>query len=726
MIKSEAGSRKSEVRMKNKKAAILFYFIFFAFCCSPLAFYGKAFAKDGAEHGISTITDIEVLDYAVKIKADGPIKYSLNKSDDPFRIKLELENVSLGKFKNRIFSYKAGITDIMPSQTEKPNRAVHLDILLQSPAGIKPELLDNTLTLFVEHEEKALQDEVVSLASPSDTEDGPEGETAGEITDVLFESTGNGTELIIRGDGPMPDPSVFDLDGRLIIDIPGVTMGAPLPSQNMPPVHDIRYREDDDKTRFILDLEANAGRSVFTVDDEVVVDFASKSASSEKTDSTKRKEDSAAKQKEGGEQQPEANNRKSGLVSLDFQDADIIPILRLLSDVSGYNIVVHPDVKGKITMKLLNVPWEQAMDIILKTFGLEKVVEGNIIRVAPIAVFVREREEATKFKQSKAEETAGIIESRPFPINYADVSVVEGTIKNANILTKQGSISSDKRTSTIVINDLSSTFPKIEELLKTLDKPTPQVLIEARIVEINTSDTKDLGIQWGLNYKPSTDLFSVGGLSGLTKGPFTGNSFAVDFPGSSGVGSGSGFTFGILNPARTLGLDVQLSALESVSKGKIISTPRIVTLDSEKAKIMQGTSEPYPQLSGASGNVSAAFKDVALTVEVTPHITPDGSVGMEVSVVKEDILSTVQISGSQVPRTSKVESKTKVLIQSGETIVIGGVQRKNITDSSSGVPGLKDIPLLGWLFKNKSVSDKTSELLIFITPRIMEKTAGGK
>jgi type IV pilus assembly protein PilQ len=200
----------------------------------------------------------------------------------------------------------------------------------------------------------------------------------------------------------------------------------------------------------------------------------------------------------------------------------------------------------------------------------------------------------------------------------------------------------------------------------------------------------------------------------------------VDLPaGSVAAGSGSGFTFGLLSADGTFGLDLQISALETLGKTTIIANPRVVTSDNEKAVIMQGTSEPFPKLT-TEGTISTEFKDVVLSTEVTPHITPAGSISMLINVKKEDILGTVNIGGSQVPRTSKVESNTKVLIQNGETVVIGGVYRKTETDTDSGVPGLMKIPILGWLFKNNSVREETRELLIFLTPRIMEQSAAAK
>jgi type IV pilus assembly protein PilQ len=371
-------------------------------------------------------------------------------------------------------------------------------------------------------------------------------------------------------------------------------------------------------------------------------------------------------------------------------------------------------------MKLLNVPWDQALDIILKTFSLGKAVENNIIRIAPHTAFAKESEDAAKAEESELK--AVPLETKIFPISYADVKDIEKAIKDAKILSSRGSISVDKRTSAVAINDVASGLTKIEGLLATLDKATPQVLIEARIVEAFTSDVRSLGIQWGIS--TAGDNIVAGGISqGTTtnQGPFTGNNFMVDLP--SPEGAAGGIAFGILNSARTKGLELVISALETVGKSKTVSNPRVVTTDNEKATILQGESVPFPKIDVQSGQISAEYKDVAITIEVTPHITPTDSITMSVLVRKEDIKGFVPMGqGVLAPRTDKIEGNTKVLIQDGETLVIGGVFKKKKIEDSTGIPVLMKIPILGWLFKNKSTSEETTELLIFITPRVLEKT----
>jgi type IV pilus assembly protein PilQ len=271
----------------------------------------------------------------------------------------------------------------------------------------------------------------------------------------------------------------------------------------------------------------------------------------------------------------------------------------------------------------------------------------------------------------------------------------------------------------MLVRDVESVFPQVENLLATLDRPTPQVMIEARIVEVNTSDVKELGIQWGTFLKGTNTLTSLGGFTGLNKGPFTGENFLVDFPGGASTGSGGGFSFGILNPAKTMGLDLQLSAVEELGKGKVISNPRIMTVDNGKAKILQGKSIPIRKLT-TEGTISTEFKDISLELNVQPHITPDNSISISLEIKKEELdLTLPSIEG--VPGTDKKEAKTDVIIKDGETIVIGGIYKINNFNQTTGIPGLMKIPILGWLFKKYKDEVTTNELLIFITPRIVQK-----
>ncbi|MEW6214954.1 MAG: secretin N-terminal domain-containing protein, partial [Nitrospirota bacterium] len=506
--------------------------LLYALCSLLIAFWGCATTssvKGSSQLKEALITGIDIQDHTVTLTVNKPFVYTIFRSDDPYKIVIELPDVSIGAFNNRIVSDKAGITEIVPSQVGSPSFMARLEMLLQTPSMVEPEYKNNTLIIRIKKEELPIE-----VKEEKELEEVKEAKEEGaeiplpkatEITNILFEKSAEIVKVLIKGNGSMT-PSVFPLDNYIVIDIPDVVMNVPLPSAVISPLKGIRSGKYKDKIRLVFDLKEKTDFDVAAIGDSIVIALSPPIAQM------------AEEKIEAAEITPITEGRYTGKkISLDFQDADIIPIFRLLADISGYNIVVSPEVKGKLTMKLINVPWDQALDLILKTFSLGKSVEGNIIRIAPHTVFTRESEEAAKAKE--AEIKAEPLDTKIFPISYADVSDVEKAVKDSKILTPRGSISVDKRTSSMVINDVPSVFPQIENLLTTLDKPTPQVMIEARIVEVNTSDVRDLGIQWGFFLRSTDNLISFRGLSGLGAGPFTGSNFLVDFPATVSPGSGS-------------------------------------------------------------------------------------------------------------------------------------------------------------------------------------------
>jgi type IV pilus assembly protein PilQ len=719
--------------------------------------WGCATAKSGAKDGLklqepTVITGIEIQDNMLTIKADKPFIYTIYKPGDPYKMVIDLPDVSLGTFNKKIISRKNGITEITPSQINSPSLMARLELLLQTPSVIEQAYKSNILIITIKEDPSLMKAEaprdikVTNILT--DPEASPKGEirpvpatvqsetsrttplpNATEISSITFEQGAKALKLVIKGNGSMI-PNVFPLDDRIVIDISDVVLNTMLPPAVVSPVKGIRSGKHDDKLRLVLDLKEQTSFDVAAIGDSIIVTLknpgtefpgVSMSQSSSGKDET-------APEAEEAKISPELSGSKcadflSGRenVNFDFQDQDIVPVLRLFADISSCNLFIHPDVKGKATMKFRDVPWTKALDTILKTFSLDKSVEGNIIRIAPNSVFAKESEE--KAKVLEAQVKAEPLETKIYSISYADVAIVENAIKSSKILTSRGSISVDKRTSSMLVKDVATVFPEVENILTTLDKPTPQVLVEARIVEVNTNSERDIGIQWGVNFQTPNTLASAGGLNGVptvSPGPFTGKNYLVDFPSkSAGALSGSGFAFGIINPQHTLGLDMQLSAIETMGNLKVISNPKVLTVDNGKAKILQGKSVPVRKLT-TEGTVSTEFKDVTLELNVVPHITPDRSISMAIEIKKEELDPTVP-SVEGVPGTDKKEANTNVIVKDGETIVIGGMYKVTTNDSESGVPGLMKIPILGWLFKSHTVTSGTNELLIFITPRILDK-----
>jgi type IV pilus assembly protein PilQ len=679
-------------RQNLRSILAIFVFISLIICSSA---YG----------GAVQIKDIEMGEKGLKVDIDGPFDNYRVYKPYPFKVVLEIDGVGIGRFKERLMPEKGIMSEISLFEMKEPNIGVHLEILLSYPSNIRAERVGNAILISVDS--KALDDK-------------KEVQKAGEIVAVVFDKTDETVDLIVKGDGPMPEPDVIALDGKVLIDIPNVSMRASMPSRIPPPVKNIKYETRKDGIRLILDIHGKVENEVSTFDDEIVISFLSNKKIS-------LAENRGSKNSETKNQDTIQNLKRSNLVSMDFQDADVVPVLRLLADVSGYNIVVHPDVKGKITLKLMNVPWQQALDVVTKTFNLEKIVEGNVIRVIPRKLFEEEMKSIAEAEIAK--ETAHA-ETRIFVVNYADVEKAKESIEKAGII-KKDNISIDKRTRSIIIKDTQANLKAVEELIEKIDKPTSQVLIEARIVEMSSTFTRELGVQWGFEWLSSNLRTSLGGSvdspgsqTGLssTRPNVTGGQFpvAINLPAKDAT---SAITFGYLNAAQTFGLDLRLSAFQDIGKSKVLSNPRIITADNQKAQIILGESVPYGEreVSGNQVTISTKFKDVAIIIEVIPQITTDDVISLNVNTKKEDLRRFVDIGqGTLAPHTDKVEAATSVLIKNGETMVIGGILKKKESDSTSGVPGLMNIPILGWLFKKKAVDESNTEVLIFITPRIIK------
>jgi type IV pilus assembly protein PilQ len=431
-------------------------------------------------------------------------------------------------------------------------------------------------------------------------------------------------------------------------------------------------------------------------------------------------------------------------ISMDFKDADLTNVFRIIAEVSNLNIITADDVKGKVSLRLVNVPWDQALDIVLRSKSLGAAQEGNVLRIAPLASLRKEEQDRfdaqKQVDQSRQEALNRAAEVKAtqeavfdtIPVSYSKAS--ELLVKIKPLASKFGKLDSDDRTNVLIIRDLPQNIAEVKALVATLDTATPQVLIEARIVEVDTNFTRELGIQWGGSYRAgagntkfgmmgpqdSTGAPLPGGaVIAATTNPFTATvpvpSYAVNLPAAIGQGSGGGIAFGILKD--NLRLDLSLSALEASGKGKIISSPKIVTTDNKEATIEQGTQIPYSTVSASGTNVQ--FIDATLSLKVTPHITPDGRVSMKLEA-KNDSQGEVA-PGSTTPSINKKKATTEVLIRDGETTVIGGILQITRTENRSGVPWLSKIPVLGYLFRKDTNTTRNRELLIFITPKILKQ-----
>jgi type IV pilus assembly protein PilQ len=391
-------------------------------------------------------------------------------------------------------------------------------------------------------------------------------------------------------------------------------------------------------------------------------------------------------------------------ISLDFSDADIRQVFRLLEDVSHDNFIIPDDVTGKMTIKLVNVPWDQALCEILDSKNLYMGREGNIIRIMSKDKKAKKDKDETEAK--KLEEEKLEIETEVIDINYSAPAEIATQLNS--IKSDKGKISTDARTNKIIIYDNKARIKQMKELIAKIDIPEKQVMIEARIVEASSSFTRDLGVQWGIHYTDGAAALGFNavdsGLGGIVTPPPTSG-----FQKNDSSGGSVGMSFGKLTS--NIKLDLRLSAAATSGQIKIISTPKVVTLNNKPAKIAQGQSIPY-QTTSAEGT-KTEFVEAALTLEVTPHITSDGSVSMKIKATNNTP------GNGTPPPINKKEATTELQVKNGETTVIGGIYVDSDTEDNKGVPFLSDIPLIGWLFKSNTKTKSKTELLIFITPKII-------
>ncbi len=395
-------------------------------------------------------------------------------------------------------------------------------------------------------------------------------------------------------------------------------------------------------------------------------------------------------------------------ISLIFDNADIRNLLQLIAEVSDLNIVASDEVKGNLSIRLIDVPWDQALDVILDTKQLGMLRNGNVVRILPKDK-IRQMEES-ELASAKNRRELEPLETEVYSISYTDLGNIAGSVRE--MMTDRGRLTQDERNKKLIVKDIPPVLKEIGNLIEILDTPERQVMIEARIVEANSDYTRDLGINWGIHHTNPGSAFNAlnVGLGGqfLTPVPDAGSA-------SSGAGLGSFIQFGELGVDKTV-IDLRISALESAGKGKIISRPRVTTLNGQEAVITQGTTIPY-QTSGADGP-KTEFVDAVLELQVTPIINPDNTIIMEINASNSAPGET--FTSADLPGINKKEAKTKVLVLDGETTVIGGIFVEDDRESESGVPWLGRLPVLGYLFKSQSVEKRRSELLIFITPRILE------
>jgi type IV pilus assembly protein PilQ len=580
------------------------------------------------------------------------------------------------------------------------------------------------------------------------------------LTKVEAKPDGGRLTLVLTGNGVFDHTVKMIGDRRMVLDMPHIqseghqsqlAVGHALLSR-------VRFGYHPDKVRLVLDLAQPAEHSITSIDGRLTLTLEPKSilsmndAKAAESDVVASAEQAAAPQSmlvshkapkalfrvqpvqltaetvQKDERKPETNEVVNGSsryigrrISLDFQQADISNVLRLIAEVSGFNIVVGEGVKNKVTMKLANVPWDQALDMLLKMNALGMIRQGNIVWVDTLQNIAKQQDEEARAKDSKAK--AEPIVTRVFYIRNLNATEVQTSLRQN--LSPRGTMTVSAASNALIISDTESKLEVLRQLLDGVDLEVPQVQIEARIVQADTTYTRSLGVQWGiqnvnqLGAASGTSAFKTG-----TTGAFGAqvSDFLINLPANPGLPSvpGAGFSIGKTDGAM---LDVRLSAGELLGLTKVIAAPKITTLDKRDAKIAQGESIPF-QTTSLQGT-QTTFVDANLELNVTPQIT-----SRDPKEIGKQILMKVRATRNAVgarsnpagPSIDRREATTQVLVRDGETMVIGGVFVDTQSNNVAGIPYLSRIPVLGWLFKNKTENVSKQELLIFLTPTIVRST----
>ena len=548
----------------------------------------------------------------------------------------------------------------------------------------------------------------------------PVTDIASEITDLQFQRTGEGEgRLTLQLTDPSVDVNVFSEGGDIKVQFADTTV----------PERLMRRYDVTDFATPVTSVDVNTSERGATLTLKNTGDF---DYLAYQTDNTYVLSIKPLTKKEVEERKNEftyAGDR----ISLNFQDIEIRAVLQLIADFTELNLVASDTVQGRITLRLQNVPWDQALELVLKTKGLDKRQIGNVLMVAPAAELAeRERQQIEANKQIAE---LAPLQSEFVRIRYASAANVvqlfqSGSEEGGSLISPRGSVIVEPRTNSLIITETAPKLAEIRGLIELVDIPIRQVMIEARIVIAQSDATKNLGIEWGGAYLNTNNdnITSVSGntdnVVNLNESVINGTQPQVDFPGALlvdlGVTRSSGFAVGFTSG--DLFLTAELSALEAAGQGEVVSQPKVITGDKQQASIKSGTEVPY-QESSASGETTTSFKDAVLSLEVTPNITPDDRIMLELQVNQDSIGELVPSGqGGFIPSIDTTQLNTQVLVGNGETVVLGGVFKTEDIESVEKVPFFGDLPYIGAFFRNESTSSKKTETLIFITPRILADT----
>ena len=689
----------------------------------------KAQAADPTKLEAIDVQTLSGQQVQLKLRMSGPAPEPLPFTiDKPARIAFDLPNTTLALTSRRIDVRSGGVDTVLAAEANGRTRlVVNVDSLM--PYTTKVE--GNTITVTLGRQPG---DALASASAAPRAGSGaaaPPAERAIRTIDFRRGTDGTG-RVIVQLTDPRTPVNVRQEGNQVVVDFAGTFMPKNLMRRYdvmdfATPVQTVDAIRVEGSSRLVITAQGDFEQLAYQSDNQYTVEIKpslKRSAAEEKKEYT-------------GER-----------LTLNFQDIDVRSVLQLLADTSGQNIVVSDSVTGNLTLRLQNVPWDQALDIVLRTKGLDKRRQDNVIIIGPTDELAS-REKAELAARKEVQELSPI-HSEFLQVNYAKVADLAKMIRPTtgtgagaggknSLLSARGSLSIDERTNTLLVQDTAENLMEIRRLVQTLDVPVRQVLIEARIVIVSDTFERDLGAQFGVTSAQTngshgllavsgngtaTDTMVQSGLTNLGNGqaitpvatPALANRYMVNLPAANTNGS-----IGIALLGGSYLVDLALSAAENEGKSETISSPRVITANQKQATIMQGVEIPY-QESASSGATTTQFKNAVLSLKVTPLITPDNRVILDLDVSDDSVGQNVQsATGGSVPSIDTREVITQVLVGDGQTVVLGGILETTKSYQANKVPWLGDIPILGHLFKSTTNIDNKSELLIFITPKILRE-----
>jgi type IV pilus assembly protein PilQ len=690
-------------------------------CVALLAIALRAHAADPNKLEAIDVQTLSGQQVQLKLRMSGPAPEPLPFTiDKPARIAFDLPNTVLALASRRIDVRSGGVDTVLVAEANGRTRmVVNVDTLI--PYTTKVDGNNIIVTLGSQPGDAAASSAVARAGGGSS---GAPVERA--ISTIDFRRGADGTgRVIVQLTDPRTPVNVRQEGNQVVVDFAGTLMPKNLMRRYdvtdfATPVQSVDAIRVDGSSRLVITSQGDFEQLAYQSDNQYTVEIKpslKRVAADDKKEYT-------------GER-----------LTLNFQDIDVRSVLQLLADTSGQNIVVSDSVTGNLTLRLQNVPWDQALDIVLRAKGLDKRRQDNVILIGPTDELAA-REKAELAARKDLQELSPV-RTEFLQVNYAKVSDLAKLIKSTgtkeSMLSARGSLSIDERTNTLLVQDTAERLADVRRMVQALDVPVRQVLIEARIVIVNDTFERDLGARFGVTSAQTNgnngllavtgngigaDTLTSSAIKNLNAGtgalpvtsPILANRYQVNLPVSSPAG-----TLGISLLGGSYLVDLELSAAQNEGRGEVVSAPRVITANQKQASIAQGVEIPY-QESASSGATTTQFKKAVLSLKVTPLITPDNRVILDLDISKDSVGQLVQsATGGTVPSIDTREIITQVLVNDGQTVVLGGILETTKTKSSNKVPYLGDIPVLGHLFKTTTDVNNKTELLIFITPKILRE-----